>query len=337
MRHPFAEIIRATKSAAETATEFAVDPKPTRRSVLGGFLSVLAGATGLLNGRLATADSPEEKESEKSAPAAKDEGTGKAADGYRLYLAVPRQIRKFTTKRRAELGIGGPYTHGWEGNENWKDSRGFLAWLNADQAKKVRDADDVAAVHEITQEDKKATGQPNRRSGKLIVRVGPNPWAVKPDAETYYSVKQIVDGWSKKFADMKDVKFSTGAGGIEVKFDHGKVNQKVIEGITAHPQVGLLAWADGPTTKALGEEGGVTTAARFEEGGPTTRRRGEEGGGPRPTTLRVGEEGGWPRPTTKAIGEEGGRPRPKPAPRPIPRPIPKKPPTVTTLALGEEG
>ena len=316
MRHPFAEIIDAVENDK---------PTPSRRSVLGGFLSALAGATGLLGGRTASAESQTESTGEKPAPEPKDEGTGKAANDYRLYLVVPLKGHRFTTKRRAEMGIGGPYTHGWEGNEDWKDLRGFLAWLTADQAKKLLFFEEVGTVCTIGPKHKKITGSPNRGSGKLIVRIEPNQWPVKPEADSYYSVKQIVDGWAKKFADAKSVKFASQADTVEVTFENGKIHDKVIEGIKAHPQVGLLAWADGPTTKALGEEGGATTKRRGEEGA-TTLAVGEEGG-PFPSTRALGEEGGIPRPTTLRVGEEGGRPFPRPVPRP----------EITTKAIGEEG
>ena len=312
MRHPFAEILPA---------EPIEEQRPTRRSALARTLSLLAGASAFFGGRRAIAQASDtDAEADTAKPKLVDQGNGKAAQGYRLYFVVPKSIRKFTTARREALGVDGPYVHGWEGNENWKKSKGFLAWTTREQAKKILAADDVLAAHEIIADDKIKTGNQNGSGGKLTVTLMPNGWANKPAADRYYSAKQLAENWAKKF--KSHVTFAATEGGIVVKFKTRKMDDDVVNAIAANPQVTHLAWASRPTTRAIGEEGG-----------PTTKRRGEEGG-PRPTTLRVGEEGA----TTLAIGEEGGGPFPRPIPRPIPRPLPEPlPPRKTTLALGEEG
>jgi hypothetical protein len=329
MRHPFAEILAAQN--VDDAQEPKAMDCPSRRSAMGWVLSLLASAVGLVGGgRQAWAQTPAEDapaSSEEKPP--KDVGTGKSAKGFSLYLVVPKSIRKFTTKRRTELGVGGPYVHGWGGNENWKQSKGFLAWVSEEEAKKIREAADVHAVNAIKAEDKIKTGHPSKSGGKLTVAVMPNGWPHRPEADNYFSAKQLADSWAKQFSDAKHVKFTPSENAVEVNFGKAKIDERMIDVMAANPQVSQLAWSGPPTTKAIGEEGGQTTLARWEEGGPSTRRLGEEGGRPpRPTTLAVGEEGGV---TTLALGEEGGRPIPRPLPRPLPRP------GITTKAIGEEG
>ena len=323
MRHPFAEIMLPEESTQS---------RPHRRRAMSRILSLGAAAVSALVGRSAWGQSPESKADEKPQQAT-DQGNGKSADGYALYLVVPKSIRKFTTARRKELGVDGPYVHGWEGNDDWKDSKGFLAWNTKDQYEKILDAEDVKAAHAILPEDKLVSGNPNRAGGKLTVIVMPNAWPNKPDADQYHSVKQIAESWTKQFKGSSNIEFKPAENAVEVHFKKAEVDKKVTDALAAHAQVSQLAWAGQPTTRALGEEGGQTTLARFEEGGgPTTRRLGEEGGiPPRPTTLRAGEEGA----TTLALGEEGGGPIPGPLPRPVPRPLPGI--RVTTKAIGEEG
>lgn len=304
MRHPFAEILPA-ESTSESL--------PSRRGAIRRTFSFIAGFVAFANGRRTLAEDPDAAGSDKRPV---DAGTGKVAKGYGLYFVVPKSIRQFTTARREELGVNGPYMHGWEGNKDWKKSKGFLAWTTKESAAKILAADDIAAAHEIVAEDKIDSGTANHSGGKLTVSIMPNGWSNRPNRDSYHSAKQLAETWAKRFKNQ--VTFTPTENGVEVKSKRQKLDEKVIDAIAANPQVSHLAWASKPTTRAIGEEGG-----------PTTKRLGEEGG-PRPTTLRVGEEGA----TTLAIGEEGGRPFPRPIPRPVPRPLP---PLKTTKALGEEG
>ena len=97
---------------------------------------------------------------------------------------------------------------------------------------------------------------------------------------------ELAKQWTKDFAAAGDVKVKAMKHMplVVVTFGSGKVPEKVVQSIRAHPQVFQLQWDIMATTMALGEEGNRPP-------GITTKAIGEEGGGrPRPTTLAVGEE-----------------------------------------------
>jgi hypothetical protein len=298
LRHPFAGII-----GLEELTQAA----PSRRTAL----KVLAGiGTTLASGGML-------------APEVLSAKAAEAADAYAPYLVVPRDFRTFRTERRQALGVLGDYYRGVPESKNLRDKSGFLAWLTADEAKKVAAANDVAEVIAVAAEDKPGPGIRRAATKELRVQVVPGGWKTRPAAGSFTPTDKLIAFWAKEFVSLKEVTFKPGENDASVVavVGEGEPPKELISGLKEHLQVVAVEWKypavtervgedggattlrvgeeGGVTTKALGEEGG-TTERLGEEGGPTTRAIGEEGG---PTTLRVGEEGG---PTTKALGEEGG-------------------------------
>ena len=280
-----------------------------------------------------------------------EQATGEKADQYNLYFVQPKSIRKFSYKRRAELGIFGPYQAGLRNVKELAAKPGFMTWASAKELETLKAAKDVEGVYQIQAAGKTVLGKSTGKGERLMVMLAPNGWSKKPGLETYYSAKAIIAGLQEDFTELR-VKFEEGPGGryINIHFTDPSTVEKVVPAVKGHPQVYQLSWVGsgvstrargeegggpttlavgeeggprpttlaigeegGATTRALNEEGGVTTKALGEEGGPTTERLGEEGG--RPLTKRLGENGGGV--STQALGEEGGR--------------------ATTLALGEEG
>ena len=309
MRHPFGGLLPGVPE----------DPGACdRRSLLH---AMLAGTlAGTASGNWAFAQPASGKETSRPA----------SGPGHRLYVVVPKDLRRFGSKRRHELGVWGPYFVLQEPQK--PPQAGFLAWLTEEQAKKLSGQDSVAQV--VPLERKLVPGPGPRPQGatQLLVELAPNSFYRKA-AGYYQSTDDVIKTWRKQLARWVNVGLEmeplTGRDGfVVVRLPVGQGLEEALQAIKSHPQVARVRWYQPqPTTLALGEEGGPrpTTARGREEGGVTTLALGEEGGPP-PTTRRAGEEGDRPPltplngeaggPTTKALREEGG---------------------VTTFALGEEG
>lgn len=316
MRHPFAGILVAN------------DLSPSRREVLKSL-----AAAGLVAGGLLASPAPAQDDGADEEGA--DEETADR-DDYAAWWIVPKDFRKFDAKRRAELGVHGPYFTGDQASKPMKGRGGFLAWLTAEQADKIKAAEGVGDVHKLEAADKPSPQDERKGATELLVHVIPGDFKEKPPKGSYQPVAALVVSWREKFSDGADIRDSqikfeldSGNRGVVVNLGAKEPPKEMLEALKEHPQVTLIEWnrpvstlalgeegGPAPTTKRLGEEGGPgpTTLALGEEGGPTTEAIGEEGG---PTTLGRGEEGGpIPLPSSRARGEEGG---------------------VSTKALGEEG
>ena len=262
---------------------------------------------------------------EKAAP----EKNASQGSGHRLYVVVPKDLRRFGTRRRAELGVWGPYFPLQQPKQ--PPQAGFLAWLTPQQAEKLSGNQAVAQVVPLESKHVPGPGPQPRGATQLLVELAPNSFHRKPPGH-YEDTNAVVRRWLKQLARWVNVGLEmeplTGRDGFVVvrlpMMNRGQ--EEVVRVIKSHPQVVRVRWYQPqPTTLALGEEGGPrpTTARGREEGGITTQALGEEGG---PTTRALHEEGnrGPLTPlngeagnaTTKALNEEGG---------------------VTTFALGEEG
>jgi hypothetical protein len=245
--------------------------------------------------------------------------------GYDRYLVVPRDYRGFTAARRKELGVLGDFfSTAMQGNEQVRGSGGFLAWITADEAKKLEQAAEVAKVIRLTADDIPRPSLSSRKGEqKILVQVLPGDWKTKPRPSTYLTTDLLLQQWKKEFKQQQGLSLSKGPTDsfVVLEIGNGEPPEAVLTALRKHPQVLGLQWMPEAATRPAAE-GGVTTKALGEEGGPTTEALGEEGAPP-PTTRRLGEEGQLPQPTTLALGEEGAQPVP--------------PPQVTTFALGEEG
>ncbi len=266
---------------------------------------------------------------------------GKPGNTPGRYLVMPKDYRQFSASRRKELGVHGDFfSAAVQGQQQVRGTGGFLAWLTADEAEKLRQQSEVAKVYALTAVDIPGPLSAARKGeSKILIRVLPGDWKTKPAEGTYQSAEALLKAWQSQFKQVKDVSFVKGPtpAYLVLEVGSGEPPAEVLEKLRGHAQVIGLQWMAEPatrpaaeggvTTQALGEEGGPTTQALGEEGGPTTLAVGEEGG---PTTRALGEEGastkalgeeGGPPPSTRRMGEEGGLPQPQP----------------TTLALGEEG
>lgn len=294
MKHPFAGIMPNEPSDNSNAS--AESSNPDRREAL----AAIAGA-------VIVAASP-------AVSSADEEPTkGAKEPTHALYFVEPTDLKKLMPKRRAELGVHGPFKGRWPEDHRLQDKRGYLAWLTKAQADQVKAADEVKDVFAFNADDVVVYGTPKGLSNQLTIYLSPNSWDAKIPAETFTSANDLAITWTKKFEQDKSLKIKADKEGksIHITIAGGKPNPDVITAIRESGQVHQITWSTKVTTLAVGEEGGrPTTLAIGEEGGPTTKRVGEEGG---PSTRRLGEEGG---PSTDALGEEGG---------------------ATTLALGEEG
>ena len=320
MRHPFDGIvIPAQLDETNAARESAGGQASSRRSALRWLLAAPAAVWGWTAGRWAAADTPG-----LDAPARQG--------SHRLYLVAPKDSRNFKLGRRKELGILGEFVHGWKGKKELARTLGYLAWLTAEQAQKIRGEADIAGVHQLGPSETAAAPQAGPAS--LLVVLAPNLWQTKPKEDTFETAEAVGKQWSQQFADDKVKVAPMRQGGrVVVAFGPGPIPQKVVDAVRSHPQAASIEWQGMATTLALGEEGER----------PTTKAVGEEGGRPpaQPTTLAVGEEGARPPTTTQALGEEGGPMSPR---RPATTHAlgeeggPRVPPgQVTTMALGEEG
>lgn len=316
MRHPFDRILPAPSETTDRRTLL--------QGAAGAAVLVAAGESLVVWGQEPGPDRP-------------------GARG--VFFIIPKNVRRFGARRREALGINGDFTLLPE--EDGKPRQGFLAWLTPEERTKIAEQDDVAEVLPLPRAS--VLGKVQERAPFRIVAVlYPNAWRQQPDKEDFQTVQQVIAELEKQLPAEAQAKFAPlGAEAIEVAFGENP-DEKFVEKIRQHPQVGQLFWQAGPvrtaaaneagaTTYKLGEEGGprATTQALGEEGNPpraTTRALGEEGNPPRFTTQALGEEGNPPRPTTKAIGEEGG---PQPSTRALGEEGGR--PQPTTLALGEEG
>ncbi len=308
MRHPFAGII-GLESQAGIQEATAESRRTALKAMLAGVGTTLASGMLAPGVRSARADD------------AKTDTSDRAATGHAAYLVVPRDFRAFRADRRQALGVLGDYYRGAPDSKNLRGKGGFLAWLTAEEAKKVAAANDVAEVLAVAVEDKPGPGTRRAATKELRLLVIPGGWKTRPDAASYTPTDKLIQQWSKRFATVKDVSFKAGEndGAVVVEIGAGEPPKDLIAALKEHPQLVAVDWKYPATTAAAGEEGGATTLAVGEEGGVTTMAIGEEGG---PTTTRVGEEGG---PTTKALGEEGGSTER----------VGEE--GATTLGLGEEG
>jgi hypothetical protein len=315
MRHPFDGIIIPDSSPDPSVSD--------RRSVLRWMGAAAAWLPAALFAWTRAAAEPPNAGNVDSAIAT--DPAKKRAKGYRLYFVAPRDIRRFGSARRKELGVDGKFVNGWRGSSELAETRGFLVWTRPEHAAGLRAESDVAKVHELKAEDTVVTGPPPLGPGEMVVALSPNGWREKPPGDTYLTAAELARKWSTDFARFGNLTFSPDATGrnVRIRVKHGQIPESVLAAIKADPQASYLVSTGGPTTRAVGEEGGHTPA--------TTRAVGEEGG-QYPTTYAVGEEGGM---TTKAIGEEGGRP-----PQVTTYAVGEegsRPPQVTTFAVGEEG
>lgn len=339
MRHPFAGI-SVPSSPSENRGDNHSTPRPSRRAVVQGLIAGISAAALPWEGSLLADDEAVE------APAVE----GPAANAHGRYLVMPKDYRQFSAARRKELGVHGDFfSTAMQGQQQVRGTGGFLAWLTAEEAEKLRQQSEVAKVYALTAEDIPSPASSARKGeSKILIRVLPGDWKTKPAKGTYQSAEALLKAWQSQFKQVKGISFAKGPTPAYLVLEVGSSEPpaEVLEKLREQAQVIGLQWMAEPatrpaaeggvTTQALGEEGGPTTQAIGEEGGPTTLAVGEEGG---PTTLAVGEEGG---PTTRALGEEGastkalgeeGGPIPSTRRRGEEGGLPQP----TTLALGEEG
>ncbi len=335
MRHPFGGLLPGAGD----------DPGACDRRRL--LQALVAGSVaGVAAGAWQEAAAEEKTDAQEEAKTKQNAAKG---SGHRLYVVVPKDLRRFGTKRRMELGVWGPYFPLQRPKK--QPQAGFLAWLTAEQAKKLAGNDAVAEV--VLLEGKLIPGPGPQPKGvtQLLVELGPNSFPRKP-AGHYEDTDTVLHRWMKQLSCWSNVPIEMGPlsgrdGYVLIRLPMNQGLKDVLQVVKSHPQVIRVQWCQPqPTTLALGEEGGprpttargreegggITTQALGEEGGPaTTRALGEEGrGGPLTpvngepgsiTTKALHEEGAV---TTFALGEEGG-------------PNPPARGRITTQALGEEG
>ena len=164
---------------------------------------------------------------------------------YQLYFVVPNDPDKFTPERRKELGVQGDFVDGLRTSKEFSKSKGYFAWLAAEQAQKITAATDVKTVHKMGADDVAVSGKPEKDHAVLMVLPVPNRWHNKPAEGTYLSVADLAAKWSKQFADLKGVRVSAleAVGQVRITFDGGQQPEKVLESLKADPQVNTLQWS----------------------------------------------------------------------------------------------
>jgi hypothetical protein len=256
MRHPFDGIITAAPRCVLTS--------PNRRSVLRWLAVAPASLVAVLTGGYrAAADPPDAEQPESDAA---DQAKRERVKQYRSFFVVPREMRHFDAARREELGVAGEYRTGWQSRPDLKRTRGYLTWMTAEQAERIRGNPDILAVHELQPGDTMVKGKPAAGPTELIVSLCPNGLRQKPNGGTYLTSDELVETWSTDFAQFGDVEVFSGmkANKVYVWIKSGEVPEQLLAALKADAQVYHLFFSGRPTTMMFGEEGG---------GGPRPPRR----------------------------------------------------------------
>jgi hypothetical protein len=248
MRHPFDGINRSDTTSLPT--------KPHRRSVLRW----LATASALLVAplkfvRSAAADDAPAGESESEAAL---EAKRERVDQFRQYFVVAVNSQGFGMARRKKLGIPGSYQEGWPSRPELRKTRGYVAWMTAEQAEQLKNEPAISAVHELAAGDTIVSGQPSTGPAEIIVSLYPNGFRDKAQDDSFFTNKELLSTLSKELSSHENVQAVTGMKGYKlyIWIKNGDVPPDLLTALKENAQVYHVNFTGRQTTMMLGEEGG---------------------------------------------------------------------------------